>query len=208
MKALQGIAARDTGVAFEKQIEQSFEAYAKIGRAYLDFMPVPMSPCGRRGAHGEPLYIPKGKAPFDVYGYAPAHPPVGTAQAPESQFAVFVGAELKASSKPETSLPIVKPDSHASGLAYHQLAALAQIARFGGIARIVWDNGGQIGVLANDAILAAHAIYEASFQSELRGNGRGATGSRSIKWEHFRAVDHANIGGTLCMDWLRIDRQP
>jgi hypothetical protein len=44
-------------------------------------------------------------------------------------------------------VPIVKPDKHASGIAYHQLAALALVARMGGMARIVWDNGGQIGVL-------------------------------------------------------------
>ena len=203
MKALQGIAARDTGVAFEKQIERSFEAYAKIGRAYLDFMPIPMTPCGIRHPHTKaPLYIPKGKAPFDIYGHAPVET---DATKDQKRLSLFVGAELKASNKPETSLAIVKPDAHASGLAYHQLAALALVARLGGIARIVWDNGGQIGVLGNDEVLAAHAIYEASLQTELRGKGRGPSGARSIRWENFRVVDFGNVGGVVCVDWLKLD---
>jgi hypothetical protein len=209
---LQGAAARDTGTDFEKEISKSFQAYAKIGRAYLDFMPLPMSPCGIRHPHTKaPLYIPKGKAPFDVYGHAPVqltNAPAGALEpgAKILPVALFVGAELKATSEPETSLPIVKPDKHASGIAYHQLAALALVARMGGIARIVWDNGGQIGVLREEAIMAAHVIYDASLQSEVRGKGKGPNGSRSIKWESFEKVDYANVGGTVCIDWLVLSR--
>jgi len=200
---LSGTYARDKGTGLEKEVGRSFEAYAKIGRAYLDFMPLPMSPCGIRHPHTKaPLYIPKGKAPFDVYGHAPL--PAGP-EKDGKRLSVFVGAELKASNNPETSLPIVKPDAHASGIAYHQLAALALVARLGGIARVVWDNGGEIGVLGNDAIMAAHAIYEASLMSEIRGKGKGAAGARSIKWERFQVVDHANIGGIVCIDWLRME---
>jgi hypothetical protein len=110
---------------------------------------------------------------------------------------------LKVSNKLETSLPIVEPDAHASGIVYHQLAAL--VARLGGIARIVWDNGGEIGILGNDTIMAAHAIYEASLQSEMRGKGKGVNGARSIRWAGFQTVDYANIGGVVCIDWLKVE---
>jgi hypothetical protein len=122
--------------------------------------------------------------------------------------AIMVGAELKASGEPETSIPLVKPKQDGHGIEAHQLDALALLARMGGIARIVWDNGGEIGVLRNEGILAAHAIFMASLASEDRGKGKGLVGSRSIKWERFEKVDHAaNIGGTVTVDWLLADAE-
>ncbi len=78
------------------------------------------------------------------------------------------------------------------------------LARLGGIARVVWDNGGQIGVLKEEDILAAHAIYQASMDSEARGKGKGARGGRSIKWEQFMPVVDRNIAGVIGPDWLVI----
>jgi hypothetical protein len=50
----------------------------------------------------------------------------------------------------------------------------------------------------------AHAIYEASLQTELRGKGKGPSGARSIRWENFTAVDFGNVGGVVCVDWLKL----
>jgi hypothetical protein len=204
---LDGAKARERGGDFEQEIGKTFTAYAKVGKAYLDFMPLPMTPCGiRHPATRAPLYIPRGKTPFDVYGYAP-HEPRTAPRDNAPPLAVFIGAELKSSKDPETTLPIVKPGSHAHGIAYHQLDALALLARIGGIARVVWNNAGMIGVLDEQRIIAAHAIYQRSLSSEQRGNGMGPKGSRSLSWEMFQRVEYANVGGTLCIDWLKLEGQ-
>jgi hypothetical protein len=57
---------------------------------------------------------------------------------PVTNLAQMVGAELKSTSKHEASLSIVKPKCDGSGLEFHQLDALALLARMGGIARVVW----------------------------------------------------------------------
>jgi hypothetical protein len=105
-------------------------------------------------------------------------------------------------------LPIVHPDAKSGdGVQYHQLEALALLAQMGGVARIVWNNGGEVGALTEAGILAAFTIYCASLESERRGKGKGAVGSRSIRWTSFKPVPWANVGGVLCLDWLRIDWQ-
>lgn len=199
-KLVRGGANREAGNDFEKRIEPSFVAYAKIGRAYLDFMPVPTRVIGKRGGMKFPVRVADGKAPFDVYGYAPKAVQVGSAT---FDIAVFVGAELKSSNEPQTSLPIVKPDNHAKGLAYHQLEALALVARMGGIARVVWDNGGEVGILGEAQILHHHLVYEASRRSEEAGRGKGKVGSRSIPWASFQKVKPTEpVGGAIIIDWL------
>jgi hypothetical protein len=201
-----GKLARDGGNSFEKQIGATFPVYAQGGKAFLDFMPLPMTPCGRRGSHGEPLYIPKGKAPFDVYGHAPRR--LQDKGANTFDLAVFVGAELKHTKDVQPSLSIVHPDAESGdGLKFHQLDALALVARMGGVARVVWDNGGQVGVLSESGILAAHAIYSASLASERRGKGKGPVGSRSIKWTAFKPVEWENLSGVVALNWLKIDWQ-
>ena len=150
-----------------------------------------------RGPGGKPLYIPTGKAPFDVYGHAPRDLSRSVQPSTKVLFpnvAVFVGAELKSNRDHEVSLSIVHPDSDSHGLEYHQLDALALVARIGGIARIVWDNGGTYGVLEEDQIIVAHAIYEQSLASERNGKGKGPLGSRSIKWSLFKTVDYGSFG--------------
>lgn len=216
----KGRMSRDLGNAFEQNIERSFAGYAHAEIAYLDRMPVPMTPCGRRGAHGEPLYIPKGKAPFDIYGYAPVRvlpwrkeyrfdPKQTTLALPVGGWGnlpVFVGAELKATNERSNSLPIVHPNGDGSGLEYHQLDALALVARMGGFARVVWDNGGDYGILREDKIVAVHATYEHSLATERQGKGKGARGSRSIPWSLFEPIEYANVGGTICLDWLKLEK--
>lgn len=208
--------SRDVGQDFEERIEPTFDAYSKANRAYLAFMPVPTKAVM---VNGRMYRVGNGSAPFDVYGFVPrsfggepeyrpnneyeADPP----RRPVMNLAVMVGAELKATSKHETSLSIVKPKCDGSGLEFHQLDALALLARMGGLARIVWSNAGEVGVLTNEPILAAHAIYMASLASEGRGMGRGKLGTRSIRWESFIKVDFANVGGSIVLDWLLDDKE-
>lgn len=214
----QGKVNKRSGHDFESEIAKTFPFYAEAGKAYLDLMNPPMAPAGNRG--GIPLYVPNGKAPFDVYGYAPRQVPLsfkGLAiphmhqidpEAPTQpmmhQLAVFVGAELKASSEPSPSMRIVKPGTHGQGLAFHQLNALALLAKMGGISRIVWNNAGQIGILREAQIIAAEIVIERSLASEQAGKGPGVIGSRSIKWEVFEQIGYSDMGGQQLIDWLKI----
>ena len=68
----------------------------------------------------------------------------------------------------------------------------------------MWDNGGTYGVLEEDQIIVAHAIYEQSLASERNGKGKGPLGSRSIKWSLFKTVDYASFGGVVAIDWLKM----
>ncbi len=183
----------------EKDIAATFLPYADAEIAFCDIMPIPMAPCGIRGPF--PVYVPKGKAPFDVYGYSP-QPIFGTDQ---RLVAIMIGAEIKATSKHHDSLPIVAPDSDSHGLEYHQLDALNNLARCGGYVRLIWSNGGAWGVLKGAGIQLAHAIYEESRASELAGRGKGQKGSRSIPWKQFEPIQHRTIGRRIVLDWLDIE---
>jgi hypothetical protein len=195
-RAAAGRAAAKGGKEFEKRIGATFGPYAKTGYAYVAFMPIPMAPRGMMGKCM--VYVPKGKAPFDVYGFAPR-----TAGSPPESSAVFVGAELKRTKDHQTRLPIVHPDAESGdGLKYHQLWALANVAKYGGVARVVWDNGGEVGYLDEQRIAVALAVYDQSLATERRGKGMGPQGSRSIPWENFQPVDDAAIGGVVGLHWL------
>lgn len=196
-RQLRGEKARKAGGHFEDKIGESLDAYAEAAIAYLDFMPLPMTPCGQRHPLTKaPMYIPKGKAPFDVYGHKPTH------LERLGQVAVFVGAECKSSSERETSLPIVKPLQHGKGLAYHQLDALALVAKLGGVARVIWDNAGEVGILDEAKIIHHHLVYSQSLAAE-EGGRKPVMGSRSIPWASFQVVDYGFVGGKLVIDWLR-----
>lgn len=184
--------AQRSGKDFEATIGESLEAYRRLGIAAMDFMPVPMAPAGVLGRHGNMLYTPKGKAPFDVYGMI-----LGSGLA--------VGAELKASTQPDTALSIVAAESGGKGLQAHQLDALALFAGSKAVARLVWNNGGQVGVLENEGILSVASAYRSSLDAEATGRPP-ARGSRSIRWEMFKVieVEVRTVGGesAVLLDWL------
>lgn len=179
---------RKAGAGFEHEIGVSFEAYKDGGVALLAFMPVPTVVIRRE--RGVPLRVSKGKAPFDVYGYM-----VGTGR--------FVGAELKHSER-STSLAIIGPGRKGSGLQFHQLDALALLAQNGGVARIVWDNDGEIGILTEDEIIVAWRVFVETMKSEASGK-QAIHNSKSIKWGLFTVVDYTNLHGVVAIDWLRQD---
>ncbi len=176
------------GRDFEKLIETSFDGYANAGLANLARMPIPTKVVGQR--KGMLIFVQCGKAPFDIYGFTMAE-------------ARFIGAELKAGSRQE-SMAIVSPNVGGSGLKLHQLDALAEVAQAGGVARLVWDNGGDFGILTNSDIVLARDTFLHALTSESSGR-KPQRGAKSIKWERFTPVDYANFGGVMAVEWLRFD---
>jgi penicillin-binding protein-related factor A (putative recombinase) len=154
--------------AFEKQIGDTFESYRAAGVAELFFLFPPMRVVGMIGKM--PAHIPCGKAPYDVSGYF-----IGSG--------VAIGAELKQTAEHENSLSIVGPEKKGSGLHYHQLQALLELHRAGGSAFLLWNNGGEIGLLDGARIAVVSVGYEASLKSK-----NPARGSRSIPWGMFAPV--------------------
>ncbi len=51
--------------------------------------------------------------------------------------------------------------------------------------------------------MAAHVIFDASLQSEVRGKGKGPNDAHSIEWDSFEKVGYSNVGGIICIDWLK-----
>jgi len=186
---MAGTASQRMGASFEKEIERSFEGYSRGHVARLDFMPTPVRQIGMRD--GVPMYVRTGKAPFDVYGY-------------RLRDAVMIGAELKANSHPQTSLALVGPEASGSGVQFHQLDALAGLAQAGGMARLVWDNGGEILVLTSAGIVTAWQAFTQALTSE-RSNRTAQPGAKSIKPENFTPVDYTNLNGIIAVDWLLAD---
>jgi hypothetical protein len=189
---------RDAGKEFEDDIGETFEVYAAIeprlpGR---DAGPDEADrPGDARLRRQSPVRRVRLRADARSRGRA-------------GSSAVFVGAELKTSDEPgRRTLPIVKAGNHGKGVAQHQLEALALVAKMGGHARIVWNNGGQVGVLENARIIHHQLIYEQSLASELRGKGMGAKGSRSIPWEAFKPVPLESVGGKTIIDWLDLEKK-
>lgn len=206
--AARGALARRAGSDFEREIGATFDAYRGAEIAWLDFMPVPMAPAGQKERRtGQPLYRPSGTSPFDVFGW---HAASGR----------FVGAELKSSQR-KNSLPIVMPVLAADkdgrptmksrggdGIKFHQIEALRNVAACGGIARLVWCNGGEYGVLREEAICNAWSGAWDALRIEQAGKTRPRTGLKSVPWDRFERVDYAELTGAngsvgQVLDWLR-----
>ncbi len=192
---MSGESSRKAGNDFEKRIEPTFDAYKEAGVAELDFYPVPMRPTGKREAvTGTPYYLPKGTAPFDVWGYSAREGKV-------------IAAELKHSHR-SNSIAIIMPSKSGAGVRWHQLCALRNIAMAGGIARLVWSNEGEVGVLREKGIIAAfdgawHALH--AEDRPVRGKPVSTRGLKSIRWEKFENVDYEQINGAgiPVLAWLK-----
>ena len=188
-----GSLSQRIGEDFEASMSLTFDAYERHGVASIDFMPIPMYPTGMTNPKtGAPLYSPKGKPPFDAYGYW-------------WNDAAMIGAEFKATSQPSTSLAIIGPDCDGAGLEWHQLDALAKLASKNGIARLVWNNGGQIGVLYGSKIIAAHRIFSDAMKTEKNPTMKAPKGAKSIRWEEFRVIQPSIVGRMPIYDWLMLD---
>ena len=165
-------------------MESSLRAYRQAQRAYLDFMSPRVRPAGM-DKYG-PLYRMVAKAPFDIFGLMAD--------------GRFVGCEVKASRR-KTSLAIVGPGSHGEGLQYHQLDALSVVARASGLAFVVWNNEGEIGMLSAEKIITAWTVYEAVLKASPKQEV--PVGTKSIKWERFSPVKFEfSLGKEPYIDWL------
>lgn len=156
--------------AFEKAIGETFQAYRSARIANLIFLHPPMRIGGMLGK--VPCFVQAGRAPFDVGGMY--YDDAGT----------VIGVELKETKDRDNALSIVHPDKKGSGLQYHQLAALVDVHNAGGVALVVWSNGGEVGVLTGDKIALAKLQYDQSLKAEIAGKVI-AKGSRSILWGWF-----------------------
>ena len=64
---------------------------------------------------------------------------------------------------------LIHPESKGAGLQYHQLETLAAVHRDGGLAYVLWRNGGMVGRLSGDKIAAAFFEYTVSLKMEDEG---------------------------------------
>lgn len=168
---------------FEKEIEDLFPAIRKRTGAFLFRLYPPTRCVGMRGSM--PVFVQTGRALFDVAGWLPAV--FEDLKKLKNPAAITIGIELKSTTSAHTSLAIIGEDGRGSGLQAHQLEALAAVHRDGGIAKLVWNNGGIVGMLDGDGLEAAFFHYGVSLQAE-RARKNIAKGSRSISWKMFRVI--------------------
>jgi hypothetical protein len=131
-----------------------------------------------------PIFTQVGRALYDVAGWIPV-------EIDGRKVAQAIGIELKSTKQRHPSLPIISADGSGSGVQAHQLEALASIHRDGGIARLMWSNGGVIGVMDGDEIAHTFFSYGVSLAAE-KAHKTPARGSRSVPWGLFREVDLVN----------------
>lgn len=191
----QGRANRRKGEHFEEQIERGFDAYWRAGLAMMAKMPVPTRQVGRKSA-GPPQIVRCGASPFDFYGMSLLD-------------ARFIAMEAKASG-PKPSLRIVLPmlkgnkvvEGQGNGLKLHQIESLAQVAENGGIARVVWNNGGEVMALTERSIINACDDAMTAWKIKQAG-GLPEQGTCSIRFEQFIYCDAGSYGDIeIETDWL------
>jgi penicillin-binding protein-related factor A (putative recombinase) len=158
---------------FENEIGKTFQGYRDARIAHLFFLHPPMRCIGQQG--GAPVFVQAGKAGYDVAGFY--YDDSGT----------FIAAELKQTRDHEVSLAITGEGKKGGGIQYHQLVALCEVANAGGMAMLLWNNGGDIGILRSDYLKVALAQYDTSVKVE-KNKGQYAKGSRSIQWGLFDPI--------------------
>jgi hypothetical protein len=151
---------------FEKDLEELFPSIRKKTGVFLYRLFPPSKCIGMRGTM--PIFVQTGRALFDVAGWKPMV--FEDLKGLKTKAAVAVGIELKSTKSAHTSLAIIGEDKNGSGLQAHQLEALASIARDGGIARVLWNNGGIVGVLDEEDLIAAYHAYGVSDRKSTRLN--------------------------------------
>ena len=163
---------------FENYIQTGFAAIRQTTGAWLHWVNPPVCPIGMRGKM--PIFAMVGSALYDIGGWT---------DNTKARHAA-IGIELKESGKYKNSIPIIKPEGKGSGVQYHQLEALAALHRDGGLAGLVWSNGGIIGYANGEVLASAFYDYEVSRVCEERGKPV-TLGVRSISWKKFATV-HGN----------------
>jgi hypothetical protein len=166
---------------FEGEFIASCIAYAEQNIAFVEELPLPTVPAGM-------LRRVRGKSAYDYFGYTAS--------------GKFIAIELKSNAEHTQSLKIREMDDHGDGIQYHQLAALDQVARKGGIALIIWSNGGAVGVLGPEQIMVIKGIFDTSVARKRAGKDE-EIGTKSVKWGKFRPVNMEKVGTTPTLHWLK-----
>jgi hypothetical protein len=169
---------------FEKTIGKTFEGYEAAGVATLRFLYPSMRCVGTKGPM--PVFVPAEKAPYDLGGYYHGS-------------GLCIGCELKETRDREHSLPLVSPGKEGNGLQYHQLEELVQLHQEGGVAILVYNNGGEIGRLGGQALTQAKIGLDAANKSR-----NPAKGAKSIPWGRFQPV---KLGHNAVPLWLPDDAE-
>jgi penicillin-binding protein-related factor A (putative recombinase) len=178
---------------FELEIEQTFRAYQDASIADLMLLPVKTAPCGiRHPKTNAPLYMRSGKSPYDIVGVM-------------HNDGRMVGVEIK-SSRRKASLPIIMPGKQGDGLQFHQLESLSRLAAFGGIARVIWNNEGEVGVIKGAKIMNVFANANTALKVMAGGLSNPKPGLKSVKWDQFSPVAYRAVGnsGVPIPDWLAL----
>ncbi len=168
---------------FEKTIQKSFDEYA--ARAYLMILHPQMRCVGTRGGK-VPLWVQVAKAPFDIAGLYLDN-------------GRYIAVELKENASRHTSLQIIGPGKKGTGLQYHQLEGLVTVHEAGGLALVLWDNAGEVGLIDGPRLKAAKSAYDTALKAAAAGYPNGARGVKSIPWGNFAPVTIGNGGTPL---WL------
>jgi hypothetical protein len=171
----------------EKTVEKSFDEYRSMGLAELNFVFPRMRPCGKSGT-GMLLWVQVAKAPFDVAGYM-------------MEGGKTVACEIKENSERTTAMTIVDAGKKGTGLQYHQLAALVAVHKAGGYACVVWDNGGEWGLLDGQRLTHAKAAFDTAKKAKEEGYPRASRGSFSILWGNFQRISFTPKGVPI---WLNL----
>lgn len=164
------------GKVWENELEHSFDALIRSeGLSSLVKMPEPTAP---KVMYGKFVRVLCGKAPYDFTGMMKG--------------GKHIAMEAKHNDKRKTSLPIIAEDKDGSGLQQHQLEALAKVAVDGGIARIVWNNGGLPMAIGNEQIIEVCDNY--------LGGGR-----KSIPRDLFTICEQRISQGVPYFSWLDLE---
>lgn len=169
---------------FEQIIERTFPAIRAKTGAFLYWLYPKTRMVGMRGTM--PCFAMVGRALFDVAGWLPKT--ITDHDGYDRKVNLAVGIEVKETSKLHSSMRIVGDDGSGSGLQAHQLEALAAVHRDGGIARLVWNNGGMVGMITGEQLAHIHFTYGVSVQAE-KMRKVPSMGSRSIPWNQFIKFD-------------------
>lgn len=174
---------------FEKVMEKSAIEYLSAGIADMQFLWPKMQMTGQYIGKA-PAFIQVGKAPYDMTGYF-------------LDGARTIACEVKENGERKTSLAIQAPDKDGTGLKYHQLEALVRVHQAGGLASVVWNNGGEIGYLEGTRLVAAKAAMDTSLKAQKLGMPNAKEGRRSILWGNFVPVKVNGQGVPL---WLPVTK--
>lgn len=198
---LRGLVAGRSGASFERDLDFVHDLYRRDGVATVNRLPVPTVPIppawltehGRLQCGGMARRLASRQG-YDYSGWFGRRG--GTDEEPAAYAGHCIAMEAKVSGKRKSSIAVVPENVKGSGVQIHQLRALADAARDGAIACLVWRCGDPHsrddaetfrGVLLPPAIIAAVEAFDRD-------------GRRSIPRHEF--TPYTLLPRTDIEDWL------